>query len=146
MNDLPFDPTQGRRPINSSDCRPQFAHGSAEVFCRPNHSQQWYAYHRAHPSVFSEFCTLAEKMRVGGRREHYSVEILINVLRWHRDFNAGPDQDFKINNNYKAYYARMYQWYYDCPGFFRNRASDADLMKFPELHRGILRGRIPEPK
>jgi len=107
------------------------------------HAADWVAFHKVNPSVYTEFCRFAEQMRVEKQRACYSVEIVINVLRWHRDLETVGD--FKINNNFKSFSARAYEHHYHCEGFFRKRESYADAVEFPPAHLGILRGRIPLP-
>ena len=47
------------------------------------------------------------------------------MIRYHTDLD-GKGDPFKINNNYKAYYARMYMQYRKCPDFFQLRGSLAN--------------------
>ena len=79
------------------------------------------------PKIFHKIVELADHQRE--RRDHYSIEIIMNVVRYHTDLD-GKGDPFKINNNYKAYYARMYMQYRDCPGFFQVRGSLADEYDF----------------
>lgn len=137
MSVKPPFPSSQQGVIRSSQLLPIIAS------CEESHASDWLAYHQANPGVYAEFCAFAEKMRVETKRTIYSVEIIINVLRWHRDLKS-EDGDFKINNNFKSFYARMYEWHYACKGFFRKRKSYADDVEFPDAHYGILRGRLPE--
>lgn len=79
------------------------------------------------PKIFHKIVQLADRQRE--RRDHYSIEIIMNVVRYHTDLD-GKGDPFKINNNYKAYYARMYMQYRECPGFFSIRGSLADEYDF----------------
>jgi hypothetical protein len=63
------------------------------------------------------------------KRKHYSIEIIINVIRFWTDLDS-VGEPFKINNNYKPYYARMYMQYRECKGFFELRDSLADDYDF----------------
>jgi hypothetical protein len=137
MSVTPPFPTPPQRVIRSSALLP-LAHTAKE-----RHAANWLAFHQANPEVYTEFCKFAEQMRVEKQRPRYSVEIVINVLRWHRDLATVGD--FKINNNYKSFYARAYEHHYDCEGFFHKRESYADAVLFPPQHLGILRGSLPHP-
>jgi len=88
-------------------------------------------FHRNNPMIFNEIVKFADKQRL--KRHHYSIEIILNVVRFHTDL-SGKGDPFKINNNYKPYYARMYMEYRDCKGFFQLRGSLADDYDFkPEI-------------
>ena len=77
--------------------------------------------------VFSKIIEYADRAKK--TRTHYSIEIIINVVRFWTDLD-GTGDPFKINNNYKAYYARMYMQYRNCKGFFEIRGSIADDYDF----------------
>tara|TARA_R110002074_G_scaffold265342_4_gene437566 strand:- start:326 stop:691 length:366 start_codon:yes stop_codon:yes gene_type:complete len=84
-------------------------------------------YHRNNPNVFAKIAEYADRARQ--TRKKYSIEIIINVVRFWTDLN-GVGDPFKINNNYKAYYARMYMQYRNCKGFFEERSSISDDYDF----------------
>ena len=84
-------------------------------------------FHMNNPMVFSKIVEYADRARQ--TRTHYSIEIIINVVRFWTDLN-GTGDPFKINNNYKPYYARMYMQYRNCKGFFEIRGSIADDYDF----------------
>lgn len=113
--------------------------------CGESHADNWLAYHIANPEVYAEVCKLAEKMRLEVKRKNYSIGILIEVLRWHRDIQSAKNEEFKIPNAHRAFYARMYEWHYDCAGFFRKAQSFADSLIFPPSHKGLLCGKLPTP-
>lgn len=137
MNYPGFDDLPPSGVIRSSRLRPKSG------TCAHKHAQNFLAYHVANPAVYAEFCKFAEQMRTDTGRASYATKTVMEVLRWHRDVKTS-DEDFKINNNYTSFYARMYMHHYNCPKFFSCRSSYADDIEFPEAHRGILRGRLPE--
>ena len=61
-------------------------------------------YHKENPEVFIGFTRLAIKMKQTGRSKYSHVSI-IEALRWTSDLKGG--KPFKINNDYKALYARL---------------------------------------
>ena len=63
------------------------------------------------------------------KRNRYSIEDILSIIRWHRDEDTVGDI-FKLNNNYKAYYGRMYMQYRNKPDFFETRNSLADRYDF----------------
>jgi hypothetical protein len=65
----------------------------------------WWAYHCDNPKVwelFERYTLLAMKSR-----NHYSHWDIISRIRWHVDIET-TDKEFKINNNYAAFYARLF--------------------------------------
>jgi hypothetical protein len=69
--------------------------------------EQFWDFHMQNPEVYEELRSLALQMRRRGV-EHYGIGGLFEVLRWHRRMQT-VDQasDFKLNNNYRSFYARL---------------------------------------
>jgi hypothetical protein len=56
----------------------------------------------------------------------YSTKALFEVMRYHRALVTTDDQ-FKLNNNYTAFYSReLMEEVLELKGFFRTRGSVAD--------------------
>jgi hypothetical protein len=88
-------------------------------------SKNFEMFHYDNPHVYDELWKLACDLHARGHR-HYSMKGLFEVLRWHRAMKT-TDEDFKLNNNYTAYYARLIMENDDrLEGFFRLRDSGAD--------------------
>lgn len=87
-------------------------------------------FHRNNPKVFDMVLKYAYKQKNKGRT-HYSIEIILNVIRYHVDLDTVGDQ-FKINNNYKPFYSRMAMQYMLDDTFFATRGSIADDWNFQE--------------
>ena len=77
-------------------------------------------FHKRNPHIFYAVVNYTDAQRKV--RKHYSIENIIGTVRYYTDLN-GEGDPFKINNNYKAYYSRMYMQYRNCPGFFELRNS-----------------------
>lgn len=76
------------------------------------------------PLVLVELVQLARHLKKRGH-EQYSIAGLFEVLR-HRRALQTTDGEFKLNNNYRAYYARMIMDQYpDLEGFFKLRGKGA---------------------
>lgn len=77
-------------------------------------------YHAANPRVYDLFESFTIELVCAGRR-HYSAKAIFERIRWHYDVETTGDE-FKLNNNYPAYYAR---WFMDRhpehEGFFHTR-------------------------
>jgi hypothetical protein len=88
-----------------------------------SHMTNFTRFNKDNLGIFHAVVKFADKQRK--LREYYSIEIILNVVRFHTDL-SGTGDPYKINNNYKPYYARMYMQYRKCPGFFQLRGSLAD--------------------
>lgn len=87
-------------------------------------------FHRNNPRVFHLVLKYAYMHKDKGRT-HYSIEIIINVIRHHVDLETVGDP-FKINNNYKSFYSRMAMKYMLDDKFFATRDSIADDWNYEE--------------
>ena len=82
--------------------------------------QQFRAFHAANPAVYDWLRANALALKRRGR-ERYSMKTLLEVLRWHHDVET-DSTDFKLNNNFTAYYARLLmQEEPELDGFFELR-------------------------
>lgn len=72
----------------------------------PTIQQRFEAFHAQHPEVYDKLVDLARMVRRRGL-SHYSVYALYNRVRWHFTIERDMGEDFKLNNNYQPYYARL---------------------------------------
>lgn len=87
--------------------------------------EEFEVYHAENPEIYEAYKKFTFQAIAAGRK-YFSSEMVINRLRWYTTIETKNDQ-FKINNNYKAFYSRLFEK--DHPqyaGFFRKRASIAD--------------------
>ena len=64
-------------------------------------------FNRLNPQVYSVLESMTAEMVNRGRRK-IGIKMLIEVLRWNYYLETDdPNSDFKINNNYVSYYARL---------------------------------------
>jgi len=69
--------------------------------------ERFEIYNKANPQVLETLERLAERMVARGR-QRIGIKMLFEVLRW--DYymqTTDPNSEFKINNNYAPYYARL---------------------------------------
>ena len=81
-----------------------------------NRADQIYArfklFHAENPEVWTLFKRFAfEVIRRG--REHYSVNAIFERIRWHVDIETESSDELKLNNDFRAYYARMFHAKHD---------------------------------
>lgn len=64
-------------------------------------------FHRLNPQVLVTLESMTREMVNRGRGK-IGIKMLFEVLRWNYYMNTNdPNSDFKINNNYAPYYARL---------------------------------------
>lgn len=94
-------------------------------------------FHAANPHVYARLKYMALRLRRRGRKK-YSIRTLYHVLRWEHDISTIGSRDFKLNNNYTPFYARLLMRLEpELEGFFETRAAVADEA---ELNSAALRG------
>lgn len=83
-----------------------------------------------HPEVWLLFKDFTFEM-IGTGRKHYSADAIMHRVRWETDIAVRPGDEkdqYKINNNHIAFYARKFNKAYpQHEGFFRMRISEADM-------------------
>jgi len=69
--------------------------------------EQFREFHRRNPHVYHRLRELAFQMKGRGHRR-IGMKMLFEVLRWqHAMSTSDPASEFKLNNSYTAYYARL---------------------------------------
>jgi hypothetical protein len=68
---------------------------------------RWHSEHRDVWESFEQFSLAA----AGAGRRHYGAMAILNRVRWHAEIEKRSD-DFKVNNNWAPYYARIFVWKY----------------------------------
>lgn len=66
--------------------------------------QQFLKFWKANPQVYARLKELALALKQKGHKK-YSINGLFEVLRWEHAMRTTGDS-FKLNNNYRAWYAR----------------------------------------
>lgn len=85
----------------------------------------FHEFHHQNPQVYKRLVSYANKVLATGRTR-YGIKTLYEVLRYRTDLET-TGKEFKLNNNFTAYYARMMMVRGDIPeGFFELRSSRAD--------------------
>ena len=88
--------------------------------------EQVTAYHKKHPEVWTMFEDFAFQMIERGYR-NYSVNAIFERIRWEKDAGGDGITQFKIGNNYRAFYARRFMRKYpEHEGFFRTREQTSE--------------------
>jgi hypothetical protein len=83
--------------------------------------QQFRAFDKANPIVGELFERFTLEV-IGAGHKHYSADAIIHRVRWETSVVVQTDDDFKINNNHVAFYARRFMEQHPAhKGFFRTR-------------------------
>lgn len=81
--------------------------------------ERFEKYHERNPHIYRAFRHYAFQAIAAGRK-HLGVGLIAERIRW--DTVISGDDGFKINNNYRAFYARKFmEDYPEFKGFFRTR-------------------------
>ena len=81
--------------------------------------KRFWRYHGDNPHVWQMFKRFT--FQATNRKTHYSADAILHRMRWFTEIETHGDI-FKINNNYAAYYARMFMNEFpQHKGFFRTR-------------------------
>ncbi len=81
-------------------------------------AEKFKVYHRKNPHIYEAFEKLS--LQVSKTRSNFAVRNIFGKLRW--DSAIRGDDNFKINENYSAYYGRLFE--HRNPhlnGFFRKK-------------------------
>ena len=82
-------------------------------------------YHATNPDIFEAFEKYTFQAIDAGRK-YLGSQVILERIRFYSMVEAKQDQ-FKINNNYAAFYSRMFEDKHPkFKGFFRKRRSVAD--------------------
>ena len=89
------------------------------------HEASFRQFHADNPNVYQLLKRFAKEAIKAGYR-HYSMYALFERVRWHMMIDTNGDS-FKVNNNHRPYYARMF--HRDHPefdGFFHTRTVNGE--------------------
>ena len=93
-------------------------------------------FHKRHPEVWDLFVRFTLEM-IGRGFSKYSSKAIFERIRWEKDAGGDGKTQFKLNNNYTAFYARRFMKMYPKHlGFFRTReqtSKDLPATNLPEL-------------
>jgi hypothetical protein len=98
--------------------------------------QQVINFNRENPDVWKLFSKFTFE-RIDRGFKNYSVNAIFERIRWEKDAGGDGVTSFKLNNNYRAFYARAFMRKYpEHDGFFRTReqvSKELPPVNLPEL-------------
>lgn len=88
---------------------------------RNEFSDEFVKWLKTNLHVFGEFCARAKAIRKRGR-QYYGAKTILEVIRFESDIRS--DEEFKVNNNYTPYLARLCMMVYpETNGLFATRVT-----------------------
>jgi hypothetical protein len=82
---------------------------------------EFQQFDEANPMIWDYFVRFADEAIRHGRTR-LSVSLIIERIRWEVDIVTNSEDDFKLNNNHRPYYARKWlSLHPEMPGFFETR-------------------------
>ena len=92
---------------------------------------EFKTFHSKNPEVYELFKTFTFRA-INAGHIRLSSEMIINRIRWETSIET-TDKDYKINNDYKPFYSRMFMNEYpNYNNFFSTRGSYADNLDWKE--------------
>lgn len=88
---------------------------------------EFQTFHAEHPEVYTQLVRLARTWQANGSAK-LGIATLFEVLRWNSHLNPDHTGGYKLNNNYRALYARLIMDQEpDLEGLFELRERTAQL-------------------
>lgn len=85
--------------------------------------KDFIAFHESNPEIYRLYIKFAHQLKNAGR-ENYGSKAIVERIRWHVNVDTVSLDEFKINNNHTAYYARTVMFDYpELDGYFRIRGA-----------------------
>lgn len=90
-------------------------------------SQDFEKYHAENPAVYDAMVRYARQWKSAGN-DLLGMSVLVGRIRWWAGTVQVPSTEFKINDHFGPYYARLIMAQErDLSGLFNTRASEADV-------------------
>lgn len=94
--------------------------------------EKFLDFHEQNPHVYEALKALVHEARLKGYTR-WGIGGMYEILRWRGKIRTYGDKEFKLRNDFRAFYARMLVANGDAPGdFFSFRTSQADDMVLGE--------------
>lgn len=98
-----------------------------DLFAADRIEREFNEFHAQHPEVYTQLVQLARTWKKNGTAK-LGIATLFEVLRWNSHLNPDKTGGYKLNNNYRALYARkIMQREPDLDGLFELRERTAKL-------------------
>jgi hypothetical protein len=90
-------------------------------------AKRFWGFHAANPEVYASLVRLAREFRRMRPAKNIGIALLYERLRWDFTMQTLSDDEFKLTNDYRAFYSRLImQREPDLAGLFVTKESVAD--------------------
>ena len=87
-------------------------------------TERFEAFHRRNPAFYAQIVHLGRRFRAKTGRT-CGIQRLVEIARWDIEMTLVGDDEFKVNNDYAAFYARLIMIQEkDMAGFFKLRKAE----------------------
>lgn len=98
-----------------------------DIFREDRIEREFKDFNQEHPEVYAQLVKLARTWQANGTAK-LGIATLFEVLRWNSHLNPNHHGGYKLNNNYRALYARLIMDQEpDLKGIFELRERTAEL-------------------
>ena len=98
-----------------------------DIFRADRIETEFREFHAEHPEIYVQLVKLARTWQSNGSQK-LGIATLFEVLRWNSHLNPNKTGGYKLNNNYRALYARLIMDQEpDLKGLFELRERTAEL-------------------
>jgi len=105
-------------------------------------ARRFMLHHLTNPEMWKAYESLALEAIATGR-ESIGVGALTEVLRWDAYDVGDKAEGYKVSNDFRAFYARMFAHVHpEHQNLFRYKASAADYLDYECLMRGDAKGAL----
>jgi hypothetical protein len=95
---------------------------------QPSLPERFEKYHVENPDVYNCLVSLAREVLQNNRSRTMGIGMLYEVLRWKHYVTTHGSEEYKLPNEYRAFYARkIMDQEADLAGCFNTRKSVADI-------------------
>jgi hypothetical protein len=96
--------------------------------------RKWWAWHKQNPHVYELFKRFTMQAIDRGHK-NLSAWLIINRIRWETSIET-KGEDFKISNDFIAYYSRLFMHQYpQYQGFFRTKPLKSERLNYQERYQ-----------
>ena len=96
----------------------------------PTQKEWWWAWLQENPHVFRLFNRFTLEALAKRRHKHLGAWLVVNRIRWETSIET-TGEDFKISNNFIAYYARLFMVHYpEHKGLFRTKPLKEERVQY----------------
>jgi hypothetical protein len=90
--------------------------------------EKFNRYDELNPEIWKEFEKIALNLITKYNRKRYSAYAIMEIIRYHTVISgASGDDEFKVNNDYRSWYARKFvNVHPEHKGFFELRSKQAE--------------------